>query len=122
LPQLEAAQVQPEPPVFHRALQIKGLSGEEKLQGAQGSKTPAYLPLLVKLNKGSCYSLPHQPSKMLIDNDQLFASNYAQPEVIFSHVEEQKILVETVTIRSTTMPKTGAFPLGEGMIFLSDTL
>jgi hypothetical protein len=56
---------------------MKGLSGDEKLQGVQGSKAPAYLPLLVKLNKGSCYSLPHQPSKMLIDNDQLFASNYA---------------------------------------------
>jgi hypothetical protein len=81
-----------------------------------------YLPLIVKRNKGSCYNNQLLPSKMLVDNDQMFASNYAKPEVVFSHMDECRMQVDKVTIRTLLSSKTGAYPLGEGMIFLSDTM
>jgi hypothetical protein len=84
-----------------------------------GSK---FLPLMVKRNKGSCYNSQLQPSKMLLDNEQMFASNYAKPEIIFAHSEESRMNIQKVTIRTLANSKTGAYPLGEGMIFLSDTL
>ena len=34
----------------------------------------------------------------------------------------ERMMVEKITIRHTTSSKTGAYPMGEGMIFLSDTL
>jgi len=43
------------------------------------------LPLIVIRNKGSCYNNQQLPSKMLIDNNQMFASNYARPEIVFAH-------------------------------------
>jgi hypothetical protein len=59
---------------------------------------------------------------MLIDNDQMFASNYAKPEVVFAHQDENRMQIDKVTIRTMLNSKTGAYPLGEGMIFLSDTM
>ena len=107
------------------ALTMKGFSDEvNNVKGGEvkTDDTTKYLPLVIKSNKGSCYSLPHQPSKMLLDNDQMFASNYAKPEIVFAHFEESKIMIEKITLRTLTISKTGAYPLGEGMIFLSDTL
>jgi len=52
----------------------------------------------------------------------MFASNYARPEIVFAHAEDQKVLIDKVTLRTLTISKTGAYPLGEGMLFLSDTL
>jgi len=62
------------------------------------------------------------PSKILIDDEKMFASNYAKPEITFSHVENKRILIEKITVRTPLNSQTGAYPLGEGMIFLSDTL
>jgi len=105
------------------AFTMQGFShGDEVANTSDAKAGDQYLPLIVKRNKGSCYSMPHQPSKMLIDNDQMFASNYAKPEIVFAHAEEQKIVIEKITLRTLTISKTGAYPLGEGMIFLSDTL
>lgn len=82
----------------------------------------SYLPLVVVLNKGSCYNQAHLPSKLLIDDEKTFASNYAKPEITFSHFESKRILIDKVTVRTPLTSITGAYPLGEGMIFLSDTL
>jgi hypothetical protein len=68
------------------AFSMKGFS--QKAQQEEAKQKTSYLPLVIKKNKGSCYSLPHQPSKMLLDNDQMFASNYAKPEIVFAHAEE----------------------------------
>jgi hypothetical protein len=86
------------------------------------SQDNPYLSLLVVRNKGSCYNREYLPSKLLIDNDANFASNYPKPEIIFAHIEEKRMIVDKVTISTPLTSKTGAYPLGEGMIFLSDTL
>ena len=62
-----------------------------KSSEAVSSDQTKYLPLIIKRNKGSCYNNQLLPSKMLIDNDQMYASNYAKPEIIFSHMDEQRI-------------------------------
>ena len=63
------------------------------------------------------------PSKMLVDNDLLmFASNYGKPEVIFAHMYHERMFIDKITIRNTISSKTGAYPMGEGMIFMSDTM
>lgn len=62
------------------------------------------------------------PSKLLIDDEKAFASNYPKPELVFSHFEEKLIYVDKVTVRTPFTSLTGAYPLGEGMIFLSNTL
>ena len=59
---------------------------------------------------------------MLIDNNQMFASNYARPDIVFAHPSISRIQVDRVTIRTPLNSQTGAYPMGEGMIFLSDTL
>jgi hypothetical protein len=77
---------------------------------------------VVKKYKGSCYQKDHQPSKMLVDNDSMYASNYPKPEIVFAHQEDKQMVIEKVTLKTLVTTKTGAYPLGEGMIFLSDTL
>lgn len=77
---------------------------------------------MVVSNKGSCYNHSLLPSKILIDDEKMFASNYAKPEITFSHVDSKRILIDKITIRTPLSSQTGAYPLGEGMIFLSDTL
>jgi hypothetical protein len=62
-----------------------------KSSEAVSSDQTKFLPLIIKRNKGSCYNNQLLPSKMLIDNDQMYASNYAKPEIIFSHMDEQRI-------------------------------
>lgn len=80
------------------------------------------LPLIVKCAKGSSYNNQLIPSKLLADNDTMYASNYARPQIVFAHTDELQMEVNKVTIRSLFTSKTGAYPMGEGMIFLSDTL
>lgn len=59
---------------------------------------------------------------MLVDNENVFASNYPGAEIVFAHAEKKRMLIDKVTIKSGISTKTGAYPLGEGLIFLSDTL
>jgi hypothetical protein len=59
---------------------------------------------------------------MLINNNWMFASNYPKPEVTFAHMNGERITLEKVTITTQTSSKSGAYPMGEGMIFLSDTI
>lgn len=58
----------------------------------------------------------------MVDNEKTFSSNYAKPEITFAHIDNERIFVEKISIRTPTVSKSGAFPMGEGLIFLSDTL
>lgn len=101
---------------------MKAFSEEANSKSETSTDASKYLPLVVKRNKGSCYNNQLLPSRMLVDNDWMFASNYAKPEIVFAHTDDSRILVDKVTIRTLHTSKTGAYPLGEGMIFLSDTM
>jgi len=58
----------------------------------------------------------------LIDDDKMFASNYGKPELTFAHLNNDRMNVSKISIRTPFTSKTGAYPLGEGLIFLSDTI
>ena len=100
---------------------VKAFSEEPNIKEADQTEHPN-IPLIVVKNQGSCYNHSLLPSKLLIDDDKAFASNYAKPELVFSHFEGKRIHVHKVTVRTPFSSLTGAYPLGEGMIFLSDTL
>jgi hypothetical protein len=51
----------------------------------------------------------------------MFSSIYPKPEITFAHVNGEQMTIEKITIKTPLIPKTGAFPMGEGLIFLSDT-
>lgn len=52
----------------------------------------------------------------------MFGSNYPKPEITFQHIDNDRINVEKISIRTPFTSRTGAYPMGEGLIFLSDTL
>ena len=52
----------------------------------------------------------------------MFASNYPKPEFFFRHMHGHKMNLDKVTIRSNTTSKCGAYPIGSGLIFISDNL
>jgi len=50
-----------------------------------------YLPLVVTKNKGSTYNQQYSVSKLLIDNNVMFASNYPKPMLTFSHIHGEQM-------------------------------
>jgi hypothetical protein len=57
-----------------------------------------------------------------MDNDKYFASNYPRPEFYFKHIQGLSIVVEKFTVRSMFQSKSGAFPIGAGIIFGADNM
>lgn len=82
----------------------------------------SYIPLVVNHHKGASYNLTFQVSRVVMDNDKIFASNYPQPEFYFKHISGQHMLIDKFTIRSNPISKCGAFPIGSGIIFSADNL
>jgi hypothetical protein len=80
------------------------------------------LPLIVKKFKGSSYKSTFVPSKILFDDDSVYASNYARPELVFAHADNARISLEKFSVRSRLRSQSGAFPVGQGLVFLSDSL
>ena len=44
------------------------------------------MPLIVERNKQASYNSSHIASRMLVDNDKMFASNYPKPHITFAHM------------------------------------
>jgi hypothetical protein len=70
---------------------IKGFADAEPekadAQEAQAATdSNKYLPLVVKRNKGASYNNQYIASRLLADNDRMFASNYPKPELTFAHM------------------------------------
>ena len=85
-------------------------------------KKQKFLPLIVERNRQSTYNSSHIASRMLVDNDKMFASNYPKSHITFAHMDGEQMTVQKITIRVPQNTKTGVYPCGEGLIFLSDTL
>ena len=52
----------------------------------------------------------------------VFASNYPRPDYVFAHAHDKSIFVESVVVGSVLNSKAGEAPLGEGLIYLLDSL
>jgi len=45
-----------------------------------------FMPLIVERNKQASYNSSYIASRMLVDNDKMFASNYPKPHITFAHM------------------------------------
>lgn len=82
----------------------------------------SYLPLIVHKHKGAQFNSTHWVNTIVLDNAQVFASNYARPEFYFRHLHGDTMTVEKFTIRSQLISRCGAYPVGRGLIFMADNL
>jgi hypothetical protein len=59
---------------------------------------------------------------IVLDNNQVFASNYARPEFFFKHLHGHTMAIDKFTIRSQLASRCGAYPVGRGLVFMADNL
>lgn len=102
---------------------IKTSDNDESRQKVQVNKqSVSYIPIIAKRNKGAPFNSQTIPNRLVQDNDKVFGSNYPKPEITFMHIDNERILVDKISIKTPFTSRTGAYPMGEGLIFLSDTL
>lgn len=80
------------------------------------------LPLVVAHNSGSQIKYTFTQNKMVIDNEQLFATNYPKPRFVFTHMDQKQMVIDKVIVKSMSNPRYGGYPIGEGLVFLSNSL
>ena len=93
-----------------------------KAEAGDEFENQKFMPLVVERNRQSSYNSSYIASRMLVNNDKMFASNYPKPHITFAHMDGEQMTVQKITIRVPQNTKTGVYPCGEGLIFLSDTL
>lgn len=81
-----------------------------------------FLPLIVHKHKGAQFNNSHQVNTIVLDNNQVFASNYARPEFYFRHLHGHTMTIDKFTIRSQLASRCGAYPVGRGLVFMADSL
>jgi hypothetical protein len=57
-----------------------------------------HIPLMVYSHTGAQYNSQHQASRIVTDNQVLFASNYPIPQFIFSQLHGKRMLIEKVNL------------------------
>ena len=75
-----------------RAMQDEGNAGNEY-------RKEQFMPLIVERNKQASYNSSFIASRMLVDNDKMFASNYPKPHITFAHMEGDQMTVQKITLR-----------------------
>lgn len=81
-----------------------------------------YLPLRMKYFEGAAYNNNIHVSKMLIPNKEIFITNYYNAYFVLEHLHEGIMNIDSVVIQSDFTVINGGFPLGAGLIFLSNSL
>jgi len=71
-------------------LSVRG-SGDISTEGKK-----FHIPLVIATHKGAQYSFQNTVSRMLVDNNTTFASNYPRPHFIFKHQFGKRLLVDKV--------------------------
>eukprot|EP00347_Sterkiella_histriomuscorum_P017580 403348792 len=110
--------------INHESLSGHNISNQQKIgqQQSQSQEEHNFMPLVVNHHKGASYNQSYQVCRIVTDNSLIFASNYPKPEFFFKHLHGHKMNIEKFTIRSSTNSKCGAYPIGSGIIFISDHL
>lgn len=101
--------------------------GEEARAAKASSSRPEdegapFLPLIVHRHRGAQFNSSHQVNTIVLDNSQVFASNYARPEFYFRHLHGETMTIDSFTVRSQPASRCGAYPVGRGLIFMADSL
>jgi len=81
-----------------------------------------YIPLRVKFYEGAAYNSNIFVSKVLIPNKEIFITNYYNSFFILENLEENLMNIESIIIQSDFGVINGGFPLGAGLIFLSNSI
>jgi hypothetical protein len=53
--------------------------------------------------------------------EELFVSNYWNTEFILEHLHKKTMLINSLKVISSEKPMHGGYPIGSGLIFLSNT-
>lgn len=80
-----------------------------------------FIPLNVVSFTGAQYN-SQTPVCNLVFPKELFVSNYANSSFVFEHLHRKSMVVNYVKVISTVRPKHGGYPIGSGLIFLSNNL
>jgi hypothetical protein len=78
--------------------------------------------LIVHKHKGAQFNSSHQVNTIVLDNSQVFASNYARPEFYFKHLHGETMTIDKFTLRSQPASRCGAYPVGRGLLFMADSI
>ena len=89
--QLIVSEKAPPKPQALGIFSIKGFADAESEkadapEAQTATDSSKYLPLVIKRNKGASYNNQYIASRLLADNDRMFASNYPKPELTFAHM------------------------------------
>ena len=79
------------------------------------------IPLTIYDYKGSQSQYSINVSN-LVTGAHRFVSNYPKPEFLFSHINNEIMIVDNIIISSDVLPKSVDMPFGEGLIFLMNSL
>jgi len=79
------------------------------------------LPLNIYDFKGAQSQFSINVSNLLTGAHR-FVSNYPKPEFIFSHINNEIMIIDNIIISSDLAPKSIETPFGEGLIFLMNSL
>lgn len=85
-------------------------------------KKAEQLPLTVHSHTGSQFNQKCLVSKILYKNEQVFTPNYPNSEFLFRHQFAKRMCVEEVVVGSALKNQNLGFPIGSGLIFVSDTV
>ena len=80
------------------------------------------IPLIVHSYVGCAFNANSQLSKLVSDDKRVFAANYAGSHFIFTHQFGKRFIIDQFTVMSENSSQIGAYPMGAGILFISDTL
>ena len=78
--------------------------------------------MIVHSHKGGAFNANSLISKLVSDDKRAFAANYAGSHFIFTHQFGKKFIIDQFMVMSENSSQIGAYPMGAGIIFISDTL
>ena len=81
-----------------------------------------YLPLRVKYFEGAAYNSNIFVSKLLVPNKEIFITNYYNSFFILESLDESLMNIDSVVLQSDFGVINGGYPLGAGLLFLSNSL
>lgn len=81
-----------------------------------------WIPLVVHSHKGGAFNANSLISKLVTDDKRAFAANYAESHFIFSHQFGKWFIIDQFIVMSDNSSQIGAYPMGAGILFISDTL
>ena len=115
--------------IEHENFDENNISSQQKIENSKStskieidSHDEKWIPLIVHSHKGGAFNANSQISKLVSDDKRAFAANYAGSHYIFSHQFGRRFIIDQYIVMSDNSSQIGAYPMGSGILFISDTL